>query len=115
MHTFKCKTTKAIPKSAFFNSFRCMELTYLHHMTVYICTVLGLGAMFLTGIPTLSGLMLVLSVPVLTRSPSRLQFLLAIATRLPFWLGPADLKRRGNIVWVGPAFRIPLKQSEIYP
>lgn len=38
--------------------------------------------------------MLVLSVPVLTRSPSRLQFLIAIATRLPFWPGRADLKRR---------------------
>lgn len=54
----------------------------------------GTGYNFPRWSPTLSGLMLVLSVPVLTRSPSRLQFLLAIATRLPFWLGPADLKRR---------------------
>lgn len=62
--------------------------------------------------PTLSGLMSVLSVPVLTMSPSGLQFLLAIATRLPFWLGPADLKRRGNIVCVGRALGIPLKFSK---
>lgn len=54
----------------------------------------GTGYNFPHWSPTLSGLMLVLSVPVLTRSPSRLQFLLAIATRLPFWLGPADLKCR---------------------
>lgn len=52
----------------------------------------GTGYNFSHWSPTLSGLMLMLSVPVLTRSPSRLQFLLAIATRLPFWLGPADLK-----------------------
>lgn len=61
----------------------------------------GTGYNFPRWSPTLSGLMLVLSVPVLTRSPSRLQFLLAIATRLPFWPGPADLKHRVNIVWVG--------------
>lgn len=55
--------------------------------------------------PTLSGLMLVLSVPVLTRSPSRLQFLLAIATRLPFWPGPADLKTQGKhcLAWIRPS------------
>lgn len=57
----------------------------------------GSGYNFPHWSPTLSGLMLVLSVPVLTRSPSRLQFLLAIATRLPFWLGPADLKRRATL------------------
>lgn len=54
----------------------------------------GSGYYFVLWSPTLSGLMLVLLVPVLTRSPSRLQFLLAIATRLPFWQGPADLKHR---------------------
>lgn len=55
------------------------------------------GAIFLAGRPTLSGLMSVLSVPVLTMSLSRLQFLLAIATRLPFWPGPADLRtQRGK-------------------
>lgn len=43
-----------------------------------------------------------LSVPVLTRSPSRLQFLLAIATRLPSWPGPGDLQVFGNIVCLGP-------------
>lgn len=57
----------------------------------------GTGYDFPCWSPTLSGLMLVLSVPVLTRSPSGLQFLLAIATRLPSWLGPADLKRRGTL------------------
>lgn len=54
----------------------------------------GTGCNFPRWSPTLSGLMSVLSMPVLTMSLSRLQFLLAIATRLPFWPGPADLKCR---------------------
>lgn len=62
--------------------------------------------------PTLSGLMLVLSVPVLTRSPSRLQFLLAIATRLPFWPGPEDLKRRETLFGLERPLQIPLKFSK---
>lgn len=61
----------------------------------------GTGYNFPHWSPTLSGLMLVLSVPVLTRSPSRLQFLLAIATRLPFWQGPADLKCRVTLFGLG--------------
>lgn len=54
----------------------------------------GTGCNFHHWNPTLSGLMSVLSVPVLTMSLSKLQFLFAIATRLPFWPGPADLKGR---------------------
>lgn len=56
--------------------------------------------------------MSVLSVPVLTMSLSRLQFLFAIATRLPFWPGPADLKGRVTMFGLDRSLPIPLKFSK---
>lgn len=92
---FQNQMTKPIQKSIgiFFNSLG-MWSWLIYTTCEFIYVRYGTGYNFPHWSPTLSGLMLVLSVPVLTRSPSRLQFLLAIATRLPFWLGPADLKRR---------------------
>ena len=43
-----------------------------------------------------------------------LQFLLAIATRLPFWLGPADLKRRQTLFGLDQISKY-LQNLRIYP
>lgn len=61
--------------------------------------------------------MLVLSVPVLTRNLSKLQFLLAVAARPLFWPDPAILKtkKKKSHVWVGPFLQTTPEISKFSP
>lgn len=91
-----------------------MELTYLHHMRVYICAVWDW-----VQFSSLESYLEWINVSAFSASVNQESVKASISARncnqASLLAGPSRPETQGNIVWVGPALRIPLKFFKIYP
>lgn len=88
-----------------------MELTYLHHMRVYICAVWDW-----VQFSSLESYLEWINVSAFSASVNQESVKASISARncnqASLLAGPSRPETQGNIVWVGPALRIPLKFSK---